>query len=50
MTTEAEIQLNYSPRILVVDDEARIREACKLVLEECGYEVSLAASGAMVLS
>ena len=49
MTTEAEIQLNYSPRILVVDDEVRIREACQLVLEDCGYGVSLAASGAIGL-
>ncbi len=45
MTTEAEVQTQYTPRILVVDDEERIREACKLVLEDCGYEVSLASSG-----
>ena len=47
MTTEAAIQINYTPRILVVDDEVRIREACQLVLEDCGYGVSLAASGAI---
>ncbi len=46
MTTEAVIQINYTPRILVVDDEIRIREACRLVLEGCGYEVSLADTGA----
>ena len=42
MTTEAAVEVHPTPRILVVDDEVRIREACKLVLEECGYEVSLA--------
>jgi len=46
MTTEAVIQINYTPRILVVDDEVRIREACRLVLEGCGYGVSLADTGA----
>jgi len=46
MTTEAVIQINYTPRILVVDDEVRIREACRVVLEDCGYGVSLAATGA----
>jgi two-component system phosphate regulon sensor histidine kinase PhoR len=49
MTTEAVIQINYTPRILVVDDEVRIREACRLVLEGCGYGVSLAATGAIGL-
>lgn len=49
MTTETEIQTYYPPRILVVDDEPRIREACKLVLEECGYEVSLASSGVQAI-
>ncbi|RPH49486.1 MAG: response regulator [Desulfobacteraceae bacterium] len=46
MTTEAVIQINYTPGILVVDDEVRIREACRLVLEDCGYEVTLADNGA----
>jgi two-component system, OmpR family, phosphate regulon sensor histidine kinase PhoR len=49
MITETEIQTYYPPRILVVDDEPRIREACKLVLEECGYEVSLASSGVQAI-
>jgi two-component system, OmpR family, phosphate regulon sensor histidine kinase PhoR len=33
------------PRVLVIDDEERIRGACQLVLEESGYDVSLAANG-----
>lgn len=45
MTTEAVMDLNYTPRILVVDDEVRIRDACRLVLEGCGYTVCVAASG-----
>jgi PAS domain S-box-containing protein len=32
-------------KILVVDDESRIRDACKLVLGEQGFEVSLASDG-----
>jgi len=34
------------PKILVVDDEARIREACRAVLEETGFSVVLAKDGA----
>ncbi len=49
MTTEIAVETSHIPRILVVDDEPRIREACKLVLEECGYEVSLASTGAQAL-
>ena len=30
-----------APRILVVDDEERIRDACTMVLEDEGYEVLL---------
>jgi two-component system, OmpR family, phosphate regulon sensor histidine kinase PhoR len=45
MESEEIIAINYIPRILVVDDELRIREACKLVLEESGYEVRLASDG-----
>ncbi len=33
------------PRILVVDDEPRIRDACQMVLEEMGFEVALASDG-----
>ena len=49
MITEGEFPINYTPRILVVDNEERIRAACKQVLEECGYEVRLAASGIQAL-
>jgi two-component system phosphate regulon sensor histidine kinase PhoR len=49
MKIEEEVSVNYKPRILVVDDETRIRDACKLVLEECGYEVKLASSGILAL-
>lgn len=45
MTAEAEYPSEDTPRILVVDDEARIRSACQLVLEETGYNVSLASEG-----
>ena len=45
MESEEIIAINYIPRILVVDDELRIREACKLVLEESGYDVRLASDG-----
>ena len=49
MIAVPEIQTHYPPRILVVDDESRIREACKLVLEECGYEVSMVSSGTQAI-
>ncbi len=39
----------FLPRILVVDDEARIREGCRLVLSELGFEVDLASDGAQGL-
>jgi len=32
-------------RILVVDDDPAVRESCRRVLAECGYEVETAASG-----
>jgi two-component system phosphate regulon sensor histidine kinase PhoR len=35
----------YVPKILVVDDEQRIREACRMILDAEGYEVNLAANG-----
>ncbi len=38
------------PRILVIDDEPRIRDACQIVLEEMGFEVALAADGALGLA
>jgi PAS domain S-box-containing protein len=45
MQVETEYPSEDAPRILVVDDEERIRSACRLVLEESGCEVSLAADG-----
>jgi two-component system, OmpR family, phosphate regulon sensor histidine kinase PhoR len=45
MRTEIPFFSDYSPNILVVDDEPRIREACRLVLQESGYQVTLAADG-----
>jgi len=41
------VAMDYSDRekILVVDDEPRIRDACKLVLAEQGFEVALAEDG-----
>ena len=37
-------------RVLVVDDEARVRDALSLLLEEGGYEVVAAASGEAALA
>lgn len=36
-------------KILVIDDEERIRDACKMVLEEEGYQVALADNGSLGL-
>ncbi|MEY4093322.1 MAG: sigma-54-dependent Fis family transcriptional regulator, partial [Acidobacteriota bacterium] len=33
------------PRILVVDDEAAVRDSLKMTLEYDGYDVTLAATG-----
>lgn len=38
-----------SPKILVVDDEERIRDACTMVLEEQGYDVATADNGELGL-
>ncbi len=40
---------NTAPRILVIDDEARIRDACKIVLEDEGYQVAIADNGELGL-
>ncbi len=45
MRTETLFCTEYVPRILVVDDEPRIREACRMVLEASGYSVTLAPDG-----
>lgn len=50
MTTEPEYQNTMPPKILVVDDEARIRDACQTVLKDAGYEVSTAQDGAQALA
>ena len=39
-----------APRILVVDDEERIRDACTMVLEEEGYDVATADNGELGLA
>lgn len=44
--TKQEIQ---APRILVIDDEERIRDACSMVLEEEGYVVATADNGELGL-
>ncbi len=36
---------SHSGRILIIDDEKRVREGCRAVLEEQGYHVMLAESG-----
>jgi len=38
-----------APKILVIDDEERIRDACRMVLEEEGYHVALADNGELGL-
>ena len=35
----------HNPRILIIDDEARIRDACTLVLSDKGFDVSSAPDG-----
>ncbi len=45
MTTQTESIEAYIPKILVVDDEKRIRESCYTVLTNEGYTVSCAESG-----
>ena len=39
------VENQYIPRILVIDDEKRIREACREVLSDKGFEVSVAPDG-----
>jgi len=41
--------LNRAGRVLVVDDEPRMAEGCKRVLEPAGYEVVTADSGERAL-
>ena len=41
--------MSEKKKILVVDDEAPIRQLGKIVLERCGYEVAEAANGTLAL-
>jgi two-component system phosphate regulon sensor histidine kinase PhoR len=43
-TPSSEIHL-HNPRILVIDDEPRIRDACMLVLSDKGFDVAAAPDG-----
>jgi len=45
MTTATFPDQPHTPRILVIDDEPRIRDACKIVLSDRGFAVSVAADG-----
>jgi two-component system phosphate regulon sensor histidine kinase PhoR len=44
-TNDTSLKKTSPLKILVVDDEPRIRDACRMVLSEEGYEVALAADG-----
>ena len=43
-TSSSDLQL-HNPRILIIDDEPRIREACILVLSDKGFDVAAAPDG-----
>ncbi len=45
MTTPSSPLHLHNPRILIIDDEPRIREACILVLSDKGFEVAAAPDG-----
>ncbi|MBW1635984.1 MAG: response regulator [Deltaproteobacteria bacterium] len=45
MTTPAPANCYPTPEILVIDDESRIRDACRIVLKEKGYDVEVAPDG-----
>lgn len=49
MTEEAALDKYQKPRILVVDDEKRIRDGCIKVLTQQGFEVAEAESGTISL-
>ena len=50
MTSQTTYTTETAPKILVVDDEVRIRNACQQVLSECGYQVTVAEDGAQGLA
>ncbi len=45
MTTPSTKEHYSTPQILVIDDEPRIRDACRIVLAEKGYDVEVAPDG-----
>lgn len=45
MTKSLSIKNEYVPRILVIDDEKRIRDACQMVLIDEGFEVAITSDG-----
>jgi len=45
MTTPSPADCYSNPKILVIDDEERIRDACRIVLKEKGYDVEVAPDG-----
>jgi PAS domain S-box-containing protein len=49
MIEDVVVNGGFQPRILVVDDEERIREGCHIVLSELGFAVDLASDGAQGL-
>jgi len=49
MTYEAVITTHIEPRILVVDDEERIRDGCRMILADIGFEVATADNGSKAL-
>ncbi|RLB27723.1 MAG: hybrid sensor histidine kinase/response regulator [Deltaproteobacteria bacterium] len=45
MAKEIDSEISYKPRILVIDDEKRIRDGCQKVLAQEGFEVEKAETG-----
>ena len=50
MSAQTETVNEYIPKILVVDDEKRIRDSCHTVLTGEGYTVACAESGSQGLA
>ena len=45
MSEKINVPPAFNPRVLVVDDEKRIRDACHKMLSQEGFEVAVAESG-----
>ncbi|MBW1886957.1 MAG: response regulator [Deltaproteobacteria bacterium] len=45
ITEKTTSEISFKPRILVVDDEKRIRDGCRKVLTQEGFEVAVAENG-----